>query len=135
MDEVCVFHDAVLFTGRMICSLLLGQFFSSVCKNDSMVASHDHTHSKQCPRFGDSLHGHRYFPTWREPYLGIVPDRCKNNMRSDARCEGSILLAQSLSVPLSRSSPTPMSTEIHAGDIQRNNLPTSLQTCQHLAAL
>lgn len=68
MDEVCIFHDAVLFTGEMICGLLLGLFFFfslfgffSVRKNDSMVASQDHTHSKPCPRFTDSLHGHRYF--------------------------------------------------------------------------
>ncbi len=30
MDEVCIFHDAVLFMGKMICSLLLGLFLQHV---------------------------------------------------------------------------------------------------------
>lgn len=73
------------------------------------------TYSKARPRFGDRLHGHLCFPqTIRHN------DRCKNNMRSNVGCEGSILLVQSLSGL--HSPPTPLSTEIYT-DIQKTQSP------------
>lgn len=71
-----------------------------VRKNDSMVASQDHTHSKPCPRFTDSLHGHRYFLLGANRTCALYLTGVKITCGLNARCEGSILLAQSLSVPL-----------------------------------
>lgn len=102
--------------------------FSSVCKNDSMAASQDHTHSKPCPRFSDSLHGHRYFllganSTWAF-YLTGVKITC--GLTHTVR-DRSSQLSRSLSPfpnPLLRQCPLRSTQETYKGTI-------SPRLCKH----